>query len=148
MEKNHNSVVLIAMFLCGSSFANDEYFSCDTAKGTIKLDVNKDVLQYTLTKDRKSEFTYESKGNDFSGFKYNHYSRFQTDYFNVSFVNAGYKYTMFSNYEDKNESRGVSVTNLKTKKESVYDCKSVGIDRLSDLSSKLACDKDSALGCE
>ncbi|HAU3238635.1 TPA: hypothetical protein ACIPVM_004456 [Salmonella enterica subsp. diarizonae serovar 50:k:z35] len=91
---------------------------------------------------------YQSKGNDFSGFKYNHYSRFQTDYLNVSFVNAGYKYTMFSNYEDENESRGVSVTNLKTKKESVYDCKSVGIDRLSDLSSKLACDKDSALGCE
>ncbi|AXD72113.1 hypothetical protein M8D79_000631 [Salmonella enterica] len=136
------------MFLCGSSFANDEYFSCDTAKGIIKLDVNKDELQYTLTKGRKSEFTYESKGNDFSGFKYNHYSRFQTDYLNVSFVNAGYKYTMFSNYEDENESRGVSVTNLKTKKESVYDCKSVGIDRLSDLSSKLACDKDSALGCE
>lgn len=147
-KDNYDLVVLIAMFLCGSSFANDEYFSCDTAKGIIKLDVNKDELQYTLTKGRKSEFTYESKGNDFSGFKYNHYSRFQTDYLNVSFVNAGYKYTMFSNYEDENESRGVSVTNLKTKKESVYDCKSVGIDRLSDLSSKLACDKDSALGCE
>ena len=42
MEKNYNLVVLIAMFLCGSSFANDEYFSCDTAKGTIKLDVNKE----------------------------------------------------------------------------------------------------------
>lgn len=84
MEKNYDLVVLIAMFLCGSSFANDEYFSCDTAKGIIKLDVNKDELQYTLTKGRKSEFTYESKGNDFSGFKYNHYSRFQTDYLNVS----------------------------------------------------------------
>ncbi|EAV1163897.1 hypothetical protein CSM33_000520 [Salmonella enterica subsp. diarizonae] len=48
MEKNYDLVVLIAMFLCGSSFANDEYFSCDTAKGIIKLDVNKDELQYTL----------------------------------------------------------------------------------------------------
>ncbi|EAB9444224.1 hypothetical protein CSU32_07650 [Salmonella enterica subsp. diarizonae] len=55
MEKNYDLVVLIAMFLCGSSFANDEYFSCDTAKGIIKLDVNKDELQYTLTKGRKSE---------------------------------------------------------------------------------------------
>lgn len=145
---HYKFVALVAMFLCGSSFANDDYFSCDTAKGTIKLDEDKGVLQYTLTKDRKNEFNYESKGNDFSGFKYNHYSRFQTDYFNVSFVSAGYKYTIFSNYEDENESRGVSVTNLKTKKEFVYDCKSVGIDRLSDLSSKLACDKDSALGCE
>ncbi|EDN5139280.1 hypothetical protein GQ718_001112 [Salmonella enterica] len=34
---HYNLVVLIAMFLCGSSFANDEYFSCDTAKGTIKF---------------------------------------------------------------------------------------------------------------
>lgn len=108
MEKNYDLVVLIAMFLCGSSFANDEYFSCDTAKGIIKLDVNKDELQYTLTKGRKSEFTYESKGNDFSGFKYNHYSRFQTDYLNVSFVNAGYKYTMFSNYEGSQPSICIS----------------------------------------
>lgn len=66
----------------------------------------------------------------------------------MSFVNAGYKYTIFSNYENENESRGVSVTNLNSKKESVYDCKSVGIDRLSDLSAKLTCDKDSVLGCE
>ncbi|EPC4818542.1 hypothetical protein Q1B72_001755 [Salmonella enterica] len=51
-------------------------------------------------------------------------------------------------YSWKFITKSVSVTNLKTKKESVYDCKSVGIDRLSDLSSKLACDKDSALGCE
>lgn len=49
------------MFLCGSSFANDEYFSCDTAKGTIKLDVNKDVLQYTLTKGRKLNLTMSRK---------------------------------------------------------------------------------------
>ncbi|AIN24322.1 MULTISPECIES: hypothetical protein [Enterobacteriaceae] len=139
---------LVAMLLCGSSFASDAYFVCDTAKGTIKLDENKGVLRYTLSKDRKTEFNYESKGSDYSGFKYNHYSRFQTDYFNVSFVNAEYKYTIFSNYENESEIRGVSVTNLNSKKESVYDCKSVGIDRLSDLSAKIACDKDSALGCE
>lgn len=62
---HYKFVVLISIFLCGSSFANDEYFSCETAKGTIKLDVNKGTLQYTLTKDRKSEFNYKSKGNDF-----------------------------------------------------------------------------------
>ncbi|EES0916318.1 MULTISPECIES: hypothetical protein [Escherichia] len=139
---------LIAMFLCGSSFASDVYFLCDTAKGTIKLDENKGVLRYTLSKDHKIEFNYESKGSDYSGFKYNHYSRFQTDYFNVSFVNAEYEYTIFSNYEDERESRGVSVTNLNSKKESVYYCKSIGIDRLSDLSVKMACDKYSALGCD
>lgn len=146
--RHYKLITLIAMFLCGSSFANDSYFSCGTAKGTISLNENKGVLQYSLIKDNNTEFTYESKGNDFSGFKYNHYSRFQADYFNVSFVNSGYRYTIFSNYEDEHESRGVSVTNLKSKKESVYDCKVAGIDRLSDLSTKLSCDKDSALGCE
>ncbi|MEA9393379.1 hypothetical protein SJI19_23050 [Acerihabitans sp. TG2] len=146
--RHYKLMTLIAIFLCGSSFANDSYFLCDTAKGTIKLDESKGVLQYTLSKDNKNEFNYTSKANDFSGFKYNHYSRFQTDYFNVSFINSGYRYTIFSNYEDEHESRGVSVTNLKSKKESVYDCKVVGIDRLSDLSAKLTCDKDSALGCE
>ena len=139
---------LVAMLLCGSSFAGDEYFVCDTAKGTIKLDENKGVLRYTLSKNSKTEFNYESKGNDYSGFKYNHYSRFQTDYFNVSFVNAGYKYMIFSNYEDERESRGVSVMNLTSKKESIYDCRVIGVDRLSDLSEKLTCDKDSVLGCE
>lgn len=146
--RHYKLLALAAMFLCGSSFANDEYFVCDTAKGTIKLEENDGVLRYTLLKDHKNEFNYESKGNEHLEFKYNHYSRFQTDYFNVSFVNAGYKYTIFSNYENENESRGVSVTNLNSKKESVYDCKSVVIDRLSDLSAKLTCDKDSVLGCE
>ncbi|MCK7178501.1 hypothetical protein [Enterobacter roggenkampii] len=146
--RHYKLLALAAMFLCGSSFANYEYFVCDTAKGTIKLEENDGVLRYTLLKDHKNEFNYESKGNEHLEFKYNHYSRFQTDYFNVSFVNAGYKYTIFSNYENENESRGVSVTNLNSKKESVYDCKSVGIDRLSDLSAKLTCDKDSVLGCE
>lgn len=146
--RHYKFFALVAIFLCGSSFASDEYFLCNTEKGTIKLDENKGVLRYTLSKDRKTEFNYESKGNDYSEFKYSHYSRFQTDYFNVSFVSAEYKYTIFSNYEDESESRGVSVTNLNSKKESVYDCNSVVIDRLSDLSAKLACDKDSALGCE
>jgi hypothetical protein len=141
-------MALIALFLCGYSFAKDSYFSCGTAKGTINLNENNGVLQYSLIKNNESEFTYESKGINFPGFKYNHYSRFQTDYFNVSFINSGYRYTIFSNYEDEHESRGVSVTNLKSKKEYVYDCKVAGIDRLSDLSTKLACDKDSALGCE
>lgn len=58
---------LVAMLLCGSSFASDAYFVCDTAKGTIKLDENKGVLRYTLSKDRKTEFNYESKGSDYSG---------------------------------------------------------------------------------
>ncbi|WP_337016744.1 hypothetical protein [Leclercia sp. AS011] len=146
--RHYNLMALITIFLCGSSFANEVYFLCDTVKGSIKLDESKGVLRYSLIKASKIKFHYESKGDSFSGFKYNHYSRFQTDYFNVSFINLEYKYTIFSNYEQGNESRGVIVTSLTSKKESVYDCKSVEIDRLSDLSAKLTCDKDSSLGCE
>lgn len=37
-------LALAAIFLCGSSFASDVYFVCDTAKGTIKLDENNGVI--------------------------------------------------------------------------------------------------------
>lgn len=34
--RHYKLLALAAMFLCGSSFASDVYFVCDTAKGTIK----------------------------------------------------------------------------------------------------------------
>lgn len=145
---HYKTLTFITMFVCFSSFANEEYFSCDIGKGVVKLNENNGVLRYSLTKNNKDEFIFESKGDDFIGFNYNHYSRFQTDYLNVSFMNLGYKYTIFSHYENGDQSRGVSVMNLKSKKESIYNCKDAGIDHLSDLSEKLTCDKASALGCD
>ncbi|CQD32704.1 hypothetical protein [Yersinia mollaretii] len=144
----YKTLTFITMFVCFSSFANEDYFLCDIGKGVARLNESNGMLRYTLTKNNNEEFSFESKGDDFSGFNYNHYSRFQTDYFNVSFMNSGYKYTIFSHYEDGNESRGVSVMNLKSSKETVYECKSAGVDHLSDLSGKLACDKATALGCD
>lgn len=147
--RRYKLLALITMILiCGSSIADEVYFSCNIVKGEVKLDNKQGVLRYTLNNKNKNEFIFKSKRNGFSGFNYNHYSRFQTDYFNVSFINANYKYTIFSNYQDERQSRGVSVTNLKSNKASVYNCKTVAIDRLSDLSELLACDTDSALGCE
>ncbi|SCM55021.1 hypothetical protein BN1044_04534 [Hafnia alvei] len=93
-------------------------------------------------------FAYSSLAPEYSGFLYNHYSRFQTDYMNVSFHHSGFKYTVFSNYEDGDSNKGVTVVNLKTKKEYTYECKDEGVDRLSDLMGKLQCDKDDALGCQ
>lgn len=59
--RHYKLIALAAMFLCGSSFANDEYFVCDTAKGTIKLDENNGVLRYTLLKDHKMNLTMSRK---------------------------------------------------------------------------------------
>ncbi|EKF9134622.1 hypothetical protein [Vibrio cholerae] len=141
-------IILLSVLYCGVSFGNELYFSCDTKKGTVFLEESQGVLSYTLVKDKKNEIVFESKGDGFLGFKYNHYSRFQTDYFNVSFINLEYKYTIFSNYESNQEKRGIIVANINNKKESSYECETVHIDRLSDLSTKLACDTDSALGCD
>ncbi|EJK2992698.1 hypothetical protein Q4K74_001720 [Vibrio cholerae] len=144
----YNFITLLSVLYCGSSFGNELYFSCDTKNGTIFLEESQGILSYILVKDKKNEIIFESKGDGFLGFKYNHYSRFQTDYFTVSFINLEDSYTIFSNYESNQEKRGISVTNIKNKKESNYECETVHIDRLSDLSTKLTCDTDDALGCD
>ncbi|NOF10963.1 hypothetical protein GWZ77_12195, partial [Vibrio cholerae] len=71
-------IALLSFLYCGSSFGNELYFSCDTKKGTVFLEESQGVLSYTLVKDKKNEIVFESKGDGFLGFKYNHYSRFQT----------------------------------------------------------------------
>ncbi|EGR0479219.1 hypothetical protein FG078_13005 [Vibrio cholerae] len=144
----YNFITLLSVLYCRSSFGNELYFSCDTKNGTIFLEESQGILSYILIKDKKNEIIFESKGDGFLGFKYNHYSRFQTDYFNVSFINLEDSYTIFSNYESNQEKRGISVTNIKNKKESNYECETVHIDRLSDLSTKLTCDTDDVLGCD
>lgn len=93
-------------------------------------------------------FSFKSKEGINNDFKFNHYSRFQTDYFNVSFVNNDYKYSIFSNYEDGQQSQGVTVLNINNKKEFTYQCITTDVDRLSELSSKLQCDRSSSLGCQ
>lgn len=59
--RHYNLMALIAMFLCGSSFAHDVYFSCDTVKGNIKLDEDRGVLHYSLIKDGKKNLTMSQK---------------------------------------------------------------------------------------
>lgn len=129
------------------SWAEGDYFVCDTAKGELSLKADANQLVYEMKNQSGRGFSYSSPGPSYSGFLYNHYSRFQTNYVNVSFNQRGFKYTVFSNYEEGESTRGVTVLNLKTKKEYTYDCKDEGIDKLSDLAMKLQCDKDNSLGC-
>ncbi len=143
---------ILALFfllnVCNSVLAEEIYFSCSTKNGVVVLQMKGNNLEYSFDKQERTMFLFESKENESSSFKYNHYSRFQTDYFNVSFINEDYKYFVFSNYEDGQQSQGVTVLNLNNKKEFTYHCKTTDIDRLSELSSKLQCDKGSALGCQ
>ena len=126
--------------------AQDEYFSCNTIKGIATLSVENNRLIYRIVGD-KGKFEFGSNLPAYSKFLYNHYSRFQTDYLVISFINGEYKYSIFSKYEDNKEEQGVSVFNVKLKKEYKYNYIKTKTDNLSDLVSKLQCDKENALGC-
>lgn len=143
------NIFFLSGFLSFSSLSwgADDYFTCNTSKGVLSLRNDAGQLIYKMEKNNNL-FSYSSPAPDYKGFFYNHYSRFQTDYLNVSFVQNSFKYTIFSNYEDGNSTKGVSVVNLENNKEYIYDCKDEGVDRLSELVNKLQCDKDSALGCQ
>lgn len=129
-------------------FAEELYFSCVTKSGAVVLQMNDNNLEYSFDKQGRIMFSFKSKEGISNDFKFNHYSRFQTDYFNVSFVNNDYKYSIFSNYENGQQSQGVTVLNINSKKEFTYHCITTDIDRLSELSSKLECDRSSSLGCQ
>lgn len=145
-----NSNLLISGLLSFSSFAlgAESYFSCSTSKGELSLQSNADQLVYEMKSANGNVFSFSSISPSYSDFLYNHYSRFQTDYMNVMFTENDFKYTIFSNYEDGNSTKGITVTNLKNNKEYTYNCKGDGIDKLSDLVGKLLCDKESSLGCQ
>lgn len=132
------------LLLCKPVFADVTYFSCQTTKGYAVIKESGDEIIYSMN---PGGVAFKSKGEVHPGFNYNHYSRFQTDYFYVSFLNHDYKYTIFSNNEGDDSSQGVTVVNLNKNKEYTYSCKKTDIDRLSELSGKMECDKNSALGC-
>jgi len=141
-------IIVYIIFFSVSTYAMGDYFWCNTSKGKLILKINMYGLVYNMVNSNGKGLYFSSPGPSYKDYLYNHYSRFQTDYINVSFERNGYKYIVFSNYEDGISIRGVTVLNLSTKKEFTYPCEDEGIDKLSDLSMKLKCDKNSALGCQ
>ena len=146
------SKLLTALFLILFSNANANananattYFSCMTKKGHVKLSVENHTLVYSLTKDNSEKFKFSSKGTNFSGFEYNYYYRYQTEYKKVSFNVGAYIYSIFSNFEKDNEISGVTVSI--GGKEYTYNCLSLEKNRLSDLMPLLKCNKSNAMGC-
>lgn len=145
----NGSVFYILLFLfTNNAFASTKYFSCSTSKGTISVISDSANLVYRMKNTDGSVFQYSSLAPEYTGYDYNHYSRFQTDYLKVGFEKGGFKYELFSNSEDGKDSRGITVVNLSNNKECTYNCINVGTDKLSDLTSKLSCDKNNALGCD
>lgn len=139
-------VFMLFYLISASSYSSENvYFSCETDKGDVKLFVDGNILSYEFSKGDKTEFSYHSLGDGFSGFSHNYYYRYQTEYGKVSFSKGKYKYSVFSNYEGNEEMSGVIVTI--SEKEYNIPCRKVITNKLVDLIPLLQCDKEDALGC-
>lgn len=139
-------VFMLLSFISASSYSSENvYFSCETDKGEVKLFVDGNILNYEFSKGDKTELSYHSLGDGFSGFSHNYYYRYQTEYGKVSFSKGKYKYSVFSNYEGNEEVSGVIVTI--SEKEYNIPCRKTITNKLVDLIPLLQCDKEDALGC-
>lgn len=142
-----NIYIFMLLYLISASLYSSEnvYFSCETDKGDVKLFVDGNILSYEFSKGDKTELSYHSLGDGFSGFSHNYYYRYQTEYGKVSFSKGKYKYSIFSNYEGNEEMSGVIVTI--SEKEYNIPCRKKITNKLVDLIPLLQCDKEDALGC-
>ncbi|MFM5442019.1 hypothetical protein ACET9K_21520 [Aeromonas enteropelogenes] len=139
-------VFMLFYLISASSYSSENvYFSCETDKGDVKLFIDGNILSYEFSKGDKTELSYHSLGDGFSGFSHNYYYRYQTEYGKVSFSKGKYKYSVFSNYEGNEEMSGVIVTI--SEKEYNIPCRKVITNKLVDLIPLLQCDKEDALGC-
>ena len=137
---------MLLYLISASSYSSENvYFSCETDKGDVKLFVDGNILSYEFSKGDKTELSYHSLGDGFSGFSHNYYYRYQTEYGKVSFSKGKYKYSIFSNYEENEEMSGVIVTI--SEKEYNIPCRKTIANKLVDLIPLLQCDKEDALGC-
>ncbi|MFZ3403447.1 hypothetical protein LCG94_09010 [Aeromonas salmonicida] len=144
----HSNIYIFMLFylISASSYSSENvYFSCETDKGDVKLFVDENILNYEFSKGDKTELSYHSLGDGFSGFSHNYYYRYQTEYGKVSFSKGKYKYSIFSHYEGNEEMSGVIVTI--SEKEYNIPCRKKIINKLVDLIPLLQCDKEDALGC-
>jgi hypothetical protein len=137
---------MLLHLISASSYSSENvYFYCETDKGDVKLFVDGSILNYEFSKGDKTELSYHSLGDGFSGFSHNYYYRYQTEYGKVSFSKGKYKYSIFSNYEGNEEMSGVIVTI--SEKEYNIPCRKTITNKLVDLIPLLQCDKEDALGC-
>lgn len=132
------------------------YFSCQIKNNKIlsicgakNTGSSTDSVFYRFGSKKNTEFSYPTNNNQNNLLTYNHYNRYQTDYFRVNFLNNGFSYEVFRDYIDENTPKitaGVTVID-KNQKSYISNCSSISHDNIHLLSSVLACDTESALGC-
>ncbi len=145
MRSNIYIFMLLYLISASSYSSENVYFSCETDKGDVKSFVDGNILSYEFSNGDKTELSYHSLGDGFSGFSHNYYYRYQTEYGKVSFSKGKYKYSIFNNYEGNEEMSGVIVTI--SEKEYNIPCRKTITNKLVDLIPLLQCDKEDALGC-
>jgi hypothetical protein len=135
------------------------YFQCGTARGKLisvcgseKLAGKDSHLQYRFGKPGKPELVYpDQKEGSVKKFFYVLYTRAQTSYQNLSFVNKGSSYTVFSNYdgdEKPAKTYGVQVKAKGAKTDTNVNCLGEPENHLTDVASFVSCDPDDALNMD
>ncbi|MFD1261426.1 hypothetical protein [Entomomonas asaccharolytica] len=167
LQQNNRKCICFMFFLLiiSNAYATDSIcdtdedvlFSCTMQNGKqlsicgVKKE-NQLLINYKYGKPKKIELIFPQNAQDNNDlFKYNHYFRYQTDYFRIVFVNNGYEYEIYRNYDGENSNEvtaGVNVSNLLSAKTYNNQCKTLQTDRINQLSDLLDCDNDNALGCE
>ncbi len=105
MALTSRSALYISLSLFTSNaLALTQYFPCSTSKGVVSVISDSANLGYRMKNADDSVFQYSSRAPEYTGCYYNHYSRFQTDYLKVGFEKGGFKYELFSKYEDGKDS--------------------------------------------
>lgn len=117
---------------------------------------NNNFIFYRYGKPGEIEFSYPSldiKADKI--FSQNHYFRYRTDYFTLTFLNNEYEYTVSRYYSDDGISgdsesivAGVKVINTESKKEFVNMCKTIEEDSISVLRDFLPCNLYGEFGCK
>jgi hypothetical protein len=127
------------------------YFSCQTARGkSIALCGSGDrFVQYRFGKRGKIELRFPTSGASPETLRYANFARFETENYEVTFESLGAHYAVFDYTEGNEHSAGVRV-NKSSGQEVLIKCSSRIYSRLSQLESRLPCDRDNALnmgGC-
>lgn len=123
-----------------------KFFSCQTAHGTtIAVCGGNGVVQYRYGTRGKVELKYPASPAD--SLRYAGYMRYETESYEVTFSDSGATYSVFDYTEGRERSAGVRVVKA-SGEEIVIACAGKVFSRLSELQSRLPCDRDNALNLD
>ncbi|EPT1733346.1 hypothetical protein ACYUMR_000076 [Providencia stuartii] len=140
-------IIFITLISSNAFASNQMFFHCITKDGVISMYSIDDELILTMKKNDSIVINYSSSLSKNSNFKYSYYSRFNTEYYRVTYSSGDANYSLYKNIEGGNNDSGLQVTHLTNNKEYQYECIKTQTDKLDKLLNILECDKGNALGC-